>query len=241
MIEHADTALERWLSDTVAAAGCTLAGIDFRDTPDAPDAFHTSDSVERDASTAGGSRRPRQRGLRAVVSLQALAEQLERRDRDVVDIRDRDGRVTARQRSLRWFELDYRIALDGDAREAHRVLGALVQSLVDDEMIAADLLPESLAALSVPIEIELRPGAVAGRGGTGLAVRLVVPAQPRPDLEIAEPVRELDLEMSPPPAARGAGSAAAAVIGDDELLLADRRWTTVRRRERIAPSAQAAG
>jgi hypothetical protein len=66
-----------------------------------------------------------------------------------------------------------------------------------------------------------------------------VPVQPRPDVEIAEPVTELDLEMTPAPGAR------AVVLSDEELLLADRRWTTVRRREMIAPpdatSASAAG
>lgn len=220
MIDHADTALERWLGATIDPAT-----IDFVDAPE-PDGD----------PAAGGSSRPhardRTRGVSAAVTLLALAEKVERRDREIADVRDDTGRVTARQRSLRWFELDYRIALSGDTREAHRLLGALVQALVDDDVVAPEHLPDELVDLGVPVEISLRPGSVAGHGGAGVVVTLVVPARPRADAEIAEPVRELDLEMSPPP---GAVARAPLQSTDDELLLTDRRWTTVRRRERISP------
>ncbi len=229
MIEHADNALEQWLR---ATAGVTT--VEFGDTA-------TSDTASSDTATSGagpsgdagsaGSRRSGATAPVARITLLTLAEKVDRRDREVADVRDGDGRVTARQRALRWFELDYRIAIGGDPRDAHQLLGALVQALVDDDVIAAEHLPEALGALDVPLEIELRSAPVSGRDGPGITVRLVVPVRPRADVEIAEPVHQLDLEMSPPPRRRaGPGT-------DDEVLLADRKWTTVRRREMItAPS-----
>lgn len=207
VIDHADSALERWLTATL-----DVASVDFVASVDP-------------SST--------DQPIVAVV-LSAVAERVERRDNDVADVRDADGRVTARRRSLRFFDLDYRVSVTGDQRAAHAVLGRLLQALVDTDTIDSELLPAPLRELEVPIEVTLQAGRAGGGSSTdglGLLVRLVVPVAPTPDEDISAPAVELHLDMSPPPVVGALPS------GDDTTrrFLGERTWTTVRRREAIAP------
>ena len=220
VIDQADEALDRWL-----CAMLDVATVDFV----------TSDD-HGDASTSA-------RKQRVQVALVAVAERLERRDTDVADRRDDEGRVTARQRSLRFFDVDYRVSVTGEARAAHLTLGRLLQALVDVDTIDAEHLPDTLASLGVPIEIGLVPASSPserpGGPATSLTVRVLVPVQPSPDTEVAPPAVELHLDVSPPP---GSNDRHPRSRADDvaSRLLGEREWTTVRRREAIAPTPPAA-
>ena len=77
MLEHADAALESWFAQL---------GVDV--------------SFERADDSA--------RAKRPTVSLvlHHIRERTEQRDNEVRDLRDDDGRVTGRQRSDRFFEVD---------------------------------------------------------------------------------------------------------------------------------------
>jgi hypothetical protein len=209
VIDQADDALERWL--------CAMLDVDEVDVVAAGDVADTAPSAQR-----------------VQVALVAVAERVERRDTEVADRRDDDGRVTARQRSLRFFDVDYRVSVTGDARAAHRTLGRLLQALVDVDTVAGDHLPESLASLGVPIEIALvTPQDRGAESGSALTIRLLVPVQPRADTEIAPPAVALHLDVSPPPGSGGPRHPDAEDAAS--RLLGERAWTTVRRREAIAP------
>jgi hypothetical protein len=215
VLDHADTALERWL-----CASLENVSVEF---------VESVSTVEPVPDTARG------RSSVAVV-LAAVSERQERRDTEVNDIRDRDGRVTARQRSLRFFDVDYRISVPGDPRRGHVVLGWLLQALVDADTIAPDHLPEPLRDLDVPVEISMPadpppPGGGVGQG-IGLLVRLVVPVAPTPTTDVAAPAVELHLDMSPAPVV---GRAAVFAEDTTRRFVGERAWTTVRRREAIAP------
>lgn len=201
VIEHADTALESW-----------LAALD----PPIPVTFEPGSPDEPTVSQPTVS-----------LLLQGVREQAARRDNDVRDVRDAEGRVVERQRSTRFFELDYLCTVSGGHREAHRTLGRIVALLVDHDVIPPAHLPVELAALECPIDVQL----VAPRGtiiGAGVVLRVVLPVRPAAVREIAPPVTALDLGVGPPPAARRAAASR------DAVRPLDRAWTTVRRREAIA-------
>lgn len=210
MIEHADAALEAWLS-----------------TLDPP----VEVAFERPTDEAGG------RAKKPVLSLvlQSVREQVDKRDNKVTDLRNDDGRVVGRQSSTRFFELDYLCSVSGPAREAHRALGDVLQLLVDHEVVPDEHVPDELRQLGYPIDIALvsPPGSIAAIG-----VRVVLPVQPTPDLQIGPPTTSLHLDMAPPPERRQPGTAlvpAAAGTPAEQPTgpVPERKWTTVRRRELI--------
>ncbi len=216
VIDHADEALERWLSTVLDIDAVTFV------------AAHTDGSSTDGSSTSASS---------VEISLLAVSERRERRDTEVRDVRDDEGRVTARQRSLRYFDVDYRVAVTGDARAAHATLGRLLQALVDVDTIAEEHLPELLRDTNVPIEIGLLPtgvpdGGATGRSGVGLDLRMLLPVRPSADGDIAAPAVALHLDVSPPPDVAGAARSGAD-RDTARQLLGERSWTTVRRREEI--------
>ncbi len=211
MIELADAALDAWLSTLDPPVDVT-----FERTTD--------------GSVAGKSvgKRPQ-----LALVLTSVREQTDKRDNQVSDERDGDGRVVARRRSTRFFELDYLCSVSGPAREAHRALGDLVQLLVDGDVIPVEHVPPELAALGHPLDV-LLVGSPAGTAA--VTVRVVLPLEPSPEREIAPPATSLHLEMVPPPEPRRSAApatAAAATAGPSTVPIDERRWTTVRRRELI--------
>jgi len=215
MIEHADAALEAWLS--------TL-------DPPVDISFDKADG-------SGASKRP-------VLSLvlTSVREQVNKRDNYVTDLRSDDGRVVGRQSATRFFELDYLCSVGGPAREAHRALGDVLQLLVDHDVIPVEHVPDELADLGYPIDATLvaPPTSVAA-----LTLRVVLPVQPTPDTEIGPPTTSLHLDMAPPPVPKRFGDAQAALpaaSSSDAPVgpVPERKWTTVRRRELIGRQQYAA-
>lgn len=172
-------------------------------------------------------------GVRVVLVLGRVAEQVTKRDNRIEDVRGSDGAVRARQRPTRYFELDYWCAITGPAADAHRTLGAIVQRLVDHEFIPREHLPGPLAELDLSLDVQL---VVPSNAAAALAIRVVLPVRPSPDLEISAPATVLHLDVSPPP---GADPATTPDAGGEEPaptgpeVLRERTWTTVRRRELI--------
>jgi hypothetical protein len=216
MIEHADAALEAWLS-----------------TLDPP----VEVAFERPTEDGGrGAKRP-------VLSLvlTSVREQVAKRDNQVTDLRSSEGRVVGRQAATRFFELDYVCSVSGPARDAHRALGDVLQLLVDHDIVPVEHVPDELSALGYPIDVQLvsPPGSVAA-----VSMRVVLPVQPTPDRQIGPPATSLHLEMAPPPEPKARGGAlvpvAAAPAADVVGPVPERKWTTVRRRELITREQHAA-
>jgi Pvc16 N-terminal domain len=219
MIEHADAALESWLA--------TLQ----------PNVDVTFERLDPEGSTSK-SKHP-------LVSLllHGVREQTDKRDNEVRDVRDRDGRVVERQRSTRFFELDYLCTVSGAHRDAHRAIGALIQLLVDHDVIPLSHVPTELADLGYPLDVHLVATtgfdvarASATSNAAALVIRLVLPVRPTSDREIAPPAVKLHLDMTPPPKRRGAAviDVSSTTNASPDTRDPDRKWTTVRRRELIA-------
>ena len=216
MIEHADAALEAWLS-----------------TLDPP----VEVTFERPGDDGGrGAKRP-------VLSLvlTRVREQIAKRDNQVTDLRSAEGRVVGRQAATRFFELDYVCSVAGPALDAHRALGDVLQLLVDHDVVPVEHVPDELSALGYPIDVQLvsPPASVAA-----VSVRVVLPVQPTPNRQIGPPATSLHLDMGPPPEPKVRGTALVPVAAppSDDVVgpLPERKWTTVRRRELITREQHAA-
>jgi hypothetical protein len=182
---------------------------------------------EDGGAAARGSKRP-------VLSLmlKSVREQLNKRDNVVEDLRGADGRVVGRQAATRYFELDYLCTAGGPVREAHRALGDVLQLLVDRDIVPAEHVPEELRALGYPIEATL---VKSDSSLAAITLRVVLPVQPTPELEIGPPATSLHLDMAPPPAPRQLGPATPAAAAQDAVIgpVPEKKWTTVRRRELV--------
>jgi len=209
MIEHADAALEAWLSKLEPAVDITFERLGGDD--------------------AGGSRAAKKPVLSLVLT--SVREQTNKRDTDIIDLRSDDGRVVGRQASTRFFELDYLCTVGGPARDAHRALGDLLQLLVDHNIIPWEFVPEELAALGYPIDTMLVSPASSV---AALTLRVVLPVQPTPDRDIGPPATSLQLDMAPPPLPKKFGTQKALPAAETPVgPVPEKKWTTVRRRELI--------
>lgn len=207
MIEHADAALAAW-----------LATLD----PRVDVAFEAAD---------GAGKHPV-----ATLLIRSIRERTKQRDNEVRDVRDTEGRVLERQRSTRFFDVDYVCSVAGEPVRAHRALGSIIQLLVDHERIPAEFVPAALAELGHPIDVHLTAGGPAV--GAAVVIQVVVPVRPTADRAIAPPAEELQLDLMPPPRPRQT-AVATPLSGhvadplDAVAELAAKRWTRVRRRELI--------
>ena len=213
MIEHADAALEAWLA-----------------TLDPP----VDVSFERLTDDAGGSSRASKRPVLSLV-LTSVREQVAKRDNQVTDVRSDEGRVVGRQAATRFFELDYQCTAGGPVREAHRALGDVLQLFVEHDVVPSEYVPEELRTLGYPIDTTLVSSVSPI---AALTLRVVLPVQPAPQIEIGPPVTSLNMDMAPPPETRKRGApavaAAAAPPADTSVgPMPERKWTTVRRRELV--------
>jgi hypothetical protein len=215
VIDEIDGALRSWLTSVLAP---TQVDVSFRLPADTPSA-----------------KRPL-----VCAALYDIVEEESARSNHIEDIRDRTGRVVARQGAPRRFVLSYQVSVvTADAATEHQLLGRILQGAVDSDFLPADALPEAVreAQLMVPLEVgkPRRAGAPEGlRIGdegwrTALELTLRVPVLPTPITEIAPPAEKLDLEVS-----RDGGNGRAPVPPStpvNPVPLEDRKWKTVRRRE----------
>jgi hypothetical protein len=169
--------------------------------------------------------------------IRSIRERTKQRDNEVRDVRDGEGRVVERQRSTRFFDVDYVCSVTaGEPIGAHRALGAIIQLLVDHEQIPPGFVPRELVELGHPIDVRLAAGGPAV--GAAVVIQVVVPVRPSSDRSIAPPAEELQLDLMPPPRPRQTAVAAPLsghVAGPVDAVaeLAAKRWTRVRRRELI--------
>ncbi|MFE9768365.1 DUF4255 domain-containing protein [Streptomyces sp. NPDC005808] len=134
MIHEVDEVLKRLLSGGALAG----SGIDvFFDAP-------TNDWAAR------------RNGPAVNAYLYDIREDANRRQRGAVSIRDERDIVIKRRQPPRWFRLSYLItAWTKQPQDEHRLLSAVLATLLPREMLTADELPPSLAALglSVPLSV----------------------------------------------------------------------------------------
>jgi hypothetical protein len=128
-----------------------------------------------------------------------IREDVKRRERGSMDIRDERGVTVRRRRPPRWFRLSYLLtAWTKRPEDEHRLLSAALATLLPHEVMAAESLPDALAALglSVPlavsgIQAETRSlaeiwSALGGELKPSLDIVVTVPFPAYPDYD-AEP------------------------------------------------------
>lgn len=211
VIHHADAALGAWFGGLDPKGGVTFTSPDAGSSPKTPTMF---------------------------LLLAAIREQTSKRNTETRDVRDDAGRVVARQRATRYFELDYTCNVAGPHPDAHELLGRVLQLIVDHDVIPTEHLPVDLVELDEPVEISLvAPAASIGTGSASITIRLVVPVRPTVEREIAPPAEELHLDVGPAPGRAASSSAPGTEHTPATDPVEERRWTTVRRRERITPGS----
>jgi len=132
--------------------------------------------------------------------LYEIQEDVSRRERGAVSIRDEAGRVTARRQPPRWFRLTYLVtAWTTRPEDEHRLLSAVLRELLPRETLP---LNDALRALraTIPLTVGVPPeqsrsiadiwSALGGELKPSLDVTAVVPFPVSPDYPVGPPVTE---------------------------------------------------
>ncbi|WP_063725822.1 DUF4255 domain-containing protein [Cryptosporangium arvum] len=135
--------------------------------------------------------------------LYEIQEDLARRERGAIAIRDENGRVVGRRQPPRWFRLTYLVtAWTTRPEDEHRLLSAVLRGLLPRETVPLDDAPAALAALGValPITVGVPPeqsrsiadiwSALGGELKPSLDITVVVPFPVSPEYPTAPVVTE---------------------------------------------------
>lgn len=133
-----------------------------------------------------------------------IREEVARRERGAMALRDSAGTVTARRQPPRWFRLSYLVtAWTKRTEDEHRLLSAVLAGLLPYEVLPAEHLEGStlpgLGAV-IPLTVGVPPAesrsiadiwsALGGELKPSLEVVVIVPVPVSPDYEVAPPVLE---------------------------------------------------
>lgn len=165
--------------------------------------------------------------------LHLAAEDPARRAADLLDVRDADGRVTARQAPVRHYQLHYLAsAWAADPEHEHRLLGEVLAACAGHDALPAGCLAGVLADEPEPVVLAAgAPAPVAAHevwSSLGMPLRasvslcLIAPLRPALDVDVAAPAEHFTMGLE---AIEAAPVAAGPPIGA-------RSWTTIRVRER---------
>ncbi|NEC91005.1 DUF4255 domain-containing protein [Streptomyces sp. SID12501] len=132
-----------------------------------------------------------------------IREDTVRRQRGTVAVRDEQDAVVKRRQPPRWFRLSYLVtAWTKQPQDEHRLLSAVLATLLPREMLSADELPPSLAVLglSIPLSVagiqsEARSmaeiwSALGGELKPSLDLVVTVPFPAYPEYDVGPPVTE---------------------------------------------------
>jgi hypothetical protein len=158
------------------------------------------------------------------VFLYDLREDVARRDANTDVQRDRTGRVTGRQRGLRWYRLSYLVtAWTNRPDDEHRLLGQLLETLLCYDRIPAAHLAGRLREQTVSLSVSLPPGqdrsvsdlwsALGGEMKPSLDVVLGVPVLPAQTYPVGPPVLEPPQVHVQGVAGRGEATAGGGLLG----------------------------
>lgn len=132
-----------------------------------------------------------------------IREDAARRESGAAAVRDEQGAVTSRRRPPRWFRLSYLVtAWTKRPQDEHRLLSAVLATLLSRQVLAPSELPPALAALGLAIPLTVAPAhsesrsladiwsAIGGGLKPSLDVVVTVPFPAFPDYDAGPPVTE---------------------------------------------------
>jgi hypothetical protein len=145
------------------------------------------------------------------VYLYDIREEVGRRERGPVPVRNEDGRVVGRRQPPRWFRLSYLVtAWTTRPEDEHRLLSALLILLLQHEILPAEDLTGALRDLnlSIPMTVAVPPpesrsladlwSALGGELKPSLDVVVVAPFTASPEYRVGPPVVEETIEVREP-------------------------------------------
>ncbi|MFI1829784.1 DUF4255 domain-containing protein [Streptomyces sp. NPDC020412] len=144
-----------------------------------------------------------------------IREDVSRRQRGHLPVRD-EGDMTVRHRQApRWFRLSYLLtAWTRQPQDEHRLLSAVLATLLPREMLAPRDLPGSLGALGLTVPLTVAGGQVESRSLADIWSALGGELKPSLDLVITAPfVAGPDFDAGPP-VTEGAAVRLRALNGD---------------------------
>ncbi|MFJ9007919.1 DUF4255 domain-containing protein [Streptomyces canus] len=132
-----------------------------------------------------------------------IREEVARRERGAMTLRDPSGTATGRRQPPRWFRLSYLVtAWTKRTEDEHRLLSAVLAGLLPYETLPAEHLEGTLPGLGVaiPLTVGVPPAesrsiadiwsALGGELKPSLEVVVIAPVPVSPDYKVAPPVLE---------------------------------------------------
>ncbi|MET7478639.1 DUF4255 domain-containing protein [Streptomyces sp. NPDC005648] len=133
-----------------------------------------------------------------------IREEVARRERGAMALRDADGAVRERRQPPRWFRLSYLVtAWTKRTEDEHRLLSAVLAGLLPYEVLPAEHLEGStllVLGAAIPLTVGVPPAesrsiadiwsALGGELKPSLEVVVVAPVPVSPDYKVAPPVLE---------------------------------------------------
>lgn len=121
--------------------------------------------------------------------LYSIVEDLSRRPADFEDVRDEQGRVTARRPPQRRYRLHYLLtAWAGTTNEEHRLLSQLLAALAEEQVIPEEHIAGDLASAGVPVYLSVAVGDKESADPWSLWRALGVPPRAALDLVVTAPL-----------------------------------------------------
>ncbi|PWI42148.1 DUF4255 domain-containing protein [Streptomyces sp. ICBB 8177] len=184
MIHEVDEVLKKLLG------GGALAGSDI--------------DVSFDAPTRDWAARRNGPALNAY--LYDIREDVARRQRGSVPVRDDRGVVLRRRQPPRWFSLSYLVtAWTKRPQDEHRLLSAVLATLLPKEIIPADELPGSLGELGLSVPLTVAGSRTEAQSLAEIWSALGGELKPSLDLVVTAPFPAFPEYDAGPPVTEGAG------------------------------------
>lgn len=141
-----------------------------------------------------------------------VREEVSRRERGPIAIRDERGVVLHRRQPPRWFRLSYLVtAWTTQPQDEHRLLSAVLSLLLRHEVLPAETLPGPLAelGLEIPLSVAVPPSesrsladiwtALGGELKASLDIVVIAPIPAYPEYQVGPPVtRDITIDVRAP-------------------------------------------
>ncbi|MER7399700.1 DUF4255 domain-containing protein [Streptomyces sp. NPDC000151] len=143
-----------------------------------------------------------------------IREDVQRRQRGTVPVRDEQGVVLARRQPPRWFRLAYLVtAWTKRPQDEHRLLSAVLATLLPYETLSPDQLTGSLADLGLTVPLTVAGSSTEARSTADVWTALGGELKPSLDVVITAPFPAYPEYDAGPPVTEGAGVRVRALDG----------------------------
>ncbi|MFD9507362.1 DUF4255 domain-containing protein [Streptomyces mirabilis] len=135
-----------------------------------------------------------------------IREDVRRRERGAMAVRDERGIVLRRRQPPRWFRLSYLVtAWTKQPQDEHRLLSAVLATLLPHEILPPHALPDALAALGLSVPLSVANLHTESRSLAEIWSALGGELKPSLDLVVTAPFPSFPEYDAGPPVTEGAG------------------------------------